>query len=170
MSKIPKHEATPGKGKPNGKTAKCSTAETITKVVLQGPDVPFGTHRPSMQHDINHVEGLSGVEESLDWIAKGIGKLTNQDQGIHLTLAQGEGILPVKITLADNDSEDTMGRLVTAFERIADSVAKLAGLSRPRLEWWHEQEAYQPPFRDSVPDGGLPGPKATDTGVPDEAL
>ena len=35
-----------------------------------------------------------------------------------------------------------MDRFITAVERIADSLARLAGLSRPRLEAWHEQDEY----------------------------
>jgi len=45
------------------------------------------------------------------------------------------------------------------LERIADSVAKLAGLTRPRLESWHEQDAYEPRYKDAACDGGAPGPK-----------
>jgi hypothetical protein len=52
-----------------------------------------------------------------------------------------------------------MDRLVTAFERIADSVAKLAGLTRPRLESWHEQDQYEPRSKNIAVDGGAPGPK-----------
>ena len=52
-----------------------------------------------------------------------------------------------------------MGRLVAAFERIADSVAKLAGLNRPRLESWHEQCEYEPRYKDIACDGGAAGPE-----------
>jgi hypothetical protein len=52
-----------------------------------------------------------------------------------------------------------MGRWVTAIERIADAVAKLAGLSRPRLESWHEQDEYEPRHKDIAVEGGAPGPK-----------
>lgn len=51
--------------------------------------------------------------------------------------------------------------MVTAFERIADSVARLAGLPRPRLESWHEQDVYEPRYKDVSVDGGAPGPKAS---------
>lgn len=77
---------------------------------------------------------------------------------VKVALEQGE---PIQFTLSENDYDDTLDRLVTAFERIADSVAKLAGLSRPRLEHWHEQEEYRPRYRDSACDGGAPGPKAS---------
>jgi hypothetical protein len=110
-----------------------------------------------MQHDINHVAGLAGVEESLDWIAKGINRLTSDGQDFSLSTASNAN--PVKITLSDNDENDTMSDLVTALQRIADSVAKLAGLNRPRLESWHEQDEYVPRYRDSACDGGVPEPK-----------
>lgn len=73
-----------------------------------------------------------------------------------------ESTTPVKLTLADNDEHDTMDRLVAAIERIADSLAKLAGLSRPRLERWYEQEEYEPRHKSIACDGGAPGPAATD--------
>ena len=66
---------------------------------------------------------------------------------------------PVKVTLSDNDNDDAMDRFVTALERIADSVAKLAGLSRPRLESWHEQDEYEPRYKSTACDGGATGPK-----------
>lgn len=78
--------------------------------------------------------------------------------GHAISLSTGHGTDPVKITLADDDYSDTMGRLVDAFERIADSVAKLAGLNRPRLESWHEQDAYEPRYKATAADGGAPGP------------
>ena len=78
---------------------------------------------------------------------------------VSLSVGQGSNTNPIKLTLSDNEYEDTMDRLVTAFERIADSVARLAGLSRPRLEHWHEQNEYTPLYRDSACDGGVPGPK-----------
>ena len=57
-----------------------------------------------------------------------------------------------------------MDRLVTAVERIADSIAKLAGLSRPRLESWHEQDEYEPRYKDIAVDSGAPGPKNSRAG------
>jgi hypothetical protein len=125
-------------------------------LVVTGPPHahPYGT--PSIQHDINHVQGLSGIEESLDCLVSAVNRITSDD--FDLSLSTGRATNPVKITLADDDYSDTMGRLVTAFERIADSVAKLAGLSRPRLESWHEQDAYEPRYKDVAVDGGVPGP------------
>lgn len=123
------------------------------RLVVTGPDVPGYTPSPSMQHDINHVAGLGDIEASLDWIATGISKLTSDDFRVGLYLAQGENVHPVKVTLADNDFDDTMDRLVTAFERIADSVARLAGLNRPRLESWHGQDEYEPRYKDDYKDG-----------------
>jgi hypothetical protein len=128
------------------------------KVVVTGPDASSYSS-PSLQHDINHVAGLAGVEQSLDWIARSLGQLTNDDHTVGLSVAQGSNIHPIKLTLADNDFDDTMDRFVTALERIADSVAKLAGLTRPRLESWHEQDEYTPRYRQSACDGGAPGPK-----------
>jgi hypothetical protein len=123
------------------------------KVVLVGPE---SSSSPAMQHDINHVAGLAGIEESLDWIARGLGHLTTGEGDIQISLCSPT---PIKITLTDCDDEDTMGRLVTAVERLADSIARLAGLSRPRLESWHEQDEYEPRYKSNAVDGGAPGPK-----------
>jgi hypothetical protein len=130
--------------------------------VVTGPDVASYTPTPALQHEINHVAGLSDVEESLDWIARSLSRLTDADHAVGLSLGQGDNTYPVKLTLAANDEEDTLDRLVTAFERIADSVARLAGLSRPRLEHWREQSEYRPRYRDTACDGGAPGPEADD--------
>jgi hypothetical protein len=138
---------------------KTEKPEQPVKVVVTGPDVPSYEPSPSLQHDINHVAGMDAIEASLDWIAKGIAKLTDDDNVVGLHLAQGANVYPVKVTFANNDHDDTMDRLVTALERMADCVAKLAGLSRPRLEMWHEQEAYIPRYRDGSPNGEAPAPK-----------
>lgn len=69
-----------------------------------------------------------------------------------------ESTAPVQVTLADNDTEDAMERFLSAFERIADSLARMAGLSRPRLEHWYEQDEYEPRYKSSACDGGKPGP------------
>ena len=145
-------------GKGPTKPKKQPVAEPV-KVVLTGPESGYPPS-PSLQHDINHVAGMEGVEESLDWIARGISRLTSDDFTVNLSLGQGGNTNPVKLTLADDDSGDTMDRLVLALERIADAVAKLAGLSRPRLESWHEQVEYEPRYKDIAVDGGAPGPKA----------
>jgi hypothetical protein len=128
-------------------------------VVLVGPESGYPPS-PSLQHDINHVAGLDGVEASLDWIARSLSQLGNDEHCVNLSLGQGSNIYPIKLTLSDNDFDDIMDRLVTSLERIADSVAKLAGLTRPRLESWHEQDEYTPRYKDSACDGGAPGPKA----------
>lgn len=151
-----KHNGNSGKSK--AKAAK--KPDEPVKVVVTGPDVPGYMSTPSMQHDINHVAGMDGIEASLDWMAKGLQRLTDQDFTVNLTLGQGDNTYPVKITLAENDEGDTLDRLVTAVERIADSVARLAGLSRPRLESWHEQDDYEPRYKSIARDGGAPGPKA----------
>jgi hypothetical protein len=139
-------------------TKKANHTLTPERVVVTGPDTG---HMPSssMQHDINHVAGLDGVEQSLDWIARSLSHLTSDEHAVSLSVGQGSNTNPIKLTLSDNDYEDTMDRLVTSFERIADSVAMLAGFSRPRLEHWHEQAEYTPQYRDSACDGGTPGPK-----------
>ena len=131
------------------------------KVVVSGPDDSSMHHTPSMQHDINYLRGMDGIEGSLDWIARGLEKLTSDNHTVGLVHGQNRYSSPVQITLASNDADndDTMDRLVTAFERIADSVAKLAGLSRPRLESWHEQDEYEPRYKAIAVDGGAPGPK-----------
>ena len=139
-------------------TKKVNEKLTPERIVVTGPDTGR-TPSSSMQHDINHVAGLDGVEQSLDWIARSLSQLTSDDHTVGVVLGQNRYAGPVKITFADNDEEDTVDRLVTAFERIADSVARLAGLSRPRLEHWHEQNEYTPLYRDSACDGGVPGPK-----------
>lgn len=126
------------------------------RVVVTGPEGTSRTTTPSMQHDINYVSGLKGIEESLDWIAKGISRLTGDEHSI--ALCTSPGINPIQVTLSTNDYDDTMDRFVTAMERIADSIAKLAGLTRPRLEMWHEQDAYTPRYKDIAADGGAPGP------------
>jgi hypothetical protein len=142
----PKKKTSATKGKRN--------ADAV-KVIVGGPDDSHNMRTHSMQHDINYVNGLDGIEQSLDWIAKGISKLTSDEHSISLCTGYTD---PVKLTLAGNDYDDTMGRVVTAIERIADSLAHIAGLGRPRLEPWHDQDSYNPPFRDSACDGGAPGP------------
>jgi hypothetical protein len=141
MTVIPKQERIARKGVKK----QPQPAPQQTPLVLTGPpdpDAPWHQGR-SIQHDINHVAGLGAVATHLDWIGDAVARLTSD---------------PVKITLADNDYGDTMDRLITAFERIADSVAKLAGLNRPRLESWHEQDEYAPRYKDVACDGGAPGP------------
>lgn len=144
--------------KAKGKRAKNGKAATDRpeplNVVVTGPDTPRHQSSAALQHDINYVSGLGGIEQSLDWIARGLENLR------HINLSTDHDAQPVKLTLviSDDDEYDTLSRLVTAFERIADSVAKLAGLSRPRLEEWHEQDNYEPRYRDSACDGGAPGP------------
>jgi hypothetical protein len=149
----PKKKKGVAKGKRNG------DADAV-KVVVSGSDDSH-MRTPSMQHDINYVSGLGGIEESLDWIARGISKLTCDEHSI--SLSTGYGTDPVKLTLCPNDYDDTLDRLVTAVERIADSLARLAGLDRPRLELWHEQEEYTPRYKETACDGGAPGPKADAT-------
>jgi len=148
-----KHKDGKGPSKP-----KKQTVTEPVKVVLTGPESGYPPS-PSLQHDINHVAGMDSIEESLDWIAKGVSRLTSDDFNVNLSLGQGRNTNPVQITLRGNDYDDTLERLVTAVERIADSVAKLAGLSRPRLESWHEQVEYEPRYKDTACDGGAPGPK-----------
>jgi hypothetical protein len=157
---FPKHGATgPRKGKKQQ-----PAPQTQQPLVLTGPTVPTGIYpsTPSIQHDINHVAGLAGIEESLDVLGAAVRRLTGDDG---ISLSTSYGALPVKITLADDDYSDTMGRLITAFERIADSIAKLAGLNRPRLECWHEQDQYEPRYRDCAADGGAPGPAKPNEGT-----
>jgi hypothetical protein len=150
------------KAKKKTETRKAKEAPTPARVVVTGPDTGASyLSSLAMQHDINHVAGLAGIEQSLDWIARALSHLTSNEHTVGLSVGQGMNTNPIKLTLSDNDYEDTMDRLVTALERIADSVAKLAGFSRPRLEHWHEQDDYTPRYRNSAYDGGLPGPKAT---------
>ncbi len=127
------------------------------QVVVTGADVPPGTPNPPLQHDINYVAGLIDIRDSLDWIAKGLMRLTSDEHNIHL--APDYGTAPLKLTLADNDEEEAMEGFITAVERMADALARLAGLSRPRLESWHEQEEYEPRYKSIACDGGAPGPE-----------
>ena len=148
-----KHNGTNGKSKQRA----AKKPDEPLRVVMSAPEREPGSLPPSsIQHDLNYVAGLDGIEGSLDWIAKGLQRLTDEDFTVNLTLAQGSNIHPIKLTLAENDFDDTMGRLVTAFERIADSLARLAGLSRPRLEDWHEQNEYTPRYKDAVSESGAP--------------
>jgi hypothetical protein len=133
MSEFPKHE----KAAPRKKPQPAQTAAATAKA-----DV--------------YVSGLSGIEESLDCLTQAVRRITSDETDF--SLSTGHSTDPVKITLADNDHSDTMDRLVTALERIADAVAKVAGLNRPRLESWHEQCAYEPRYKDVACDGGAPGP------------
>jgi hypothetical protein len=147
------------KSKPKQPAAK-KQEDAPNRVVVTGPDVASYEPTPALQHEINHVAGLGDVEESLDWIAKGIGRLTSDDHGVTLSLSTGCNSYPVKLSISDGDGNDMTDRLVNAVERIADAVARLAGLSRPRLESWHEQVEYEPRYKDIAVDGGAPGPKA----------
>ncbi len=135
--------------KATGKKHEAAKKPEPVNVVVAGPD---GHGTPSIQHDINYVAGLIDVRDSLDSIAQGLRRLTSDEYNVHITTGYGTG--PVKLTLADNDEEDAMDRFISAFERIADSLAKLAGLSRPRLERWYEQEEYEPRYRSVACDGG----------------
>jgi hypothetical protein len=105
---------------------------------------------------------LGDVAANLDWIGDAVARLTKDGTTVGLAVCQNRYGGPVQITTTDEDGNSTMDRLVTAFERIADSVAKLAGLARPRLESWHEQDAYEPRHKDIACDGGAPGPKTND--------
>ena len=144
-----KKKKTTAKGKQN------AGVPDVVKVEVCGPPED---RKPSMQHSLNYVNGLSGIEESLDWIARGLEKLTSDEHDI--SLSTGYNTHPVKLTVAESDYDDTMGRVVTAIERIADSLARLAGLNRPRLECWHDGDEYMPPYRKTAFDGGAPGPSA----------
>src|SRR3974377_1572923 len=128
-----------------GKKGERATKPEPVNVVVTGPEVSGFPHSQNLQHDINYVWGLIDVRDSLDDIAQGLKRLTSDQHNVHITT--GYGTNPVKLTLADNEEEDAMDRFLSAFERIADSLAKLAGLSRPRLERWYEQEEYEPPYK-----------------------
>lgn len=148
VSKIPKHEATKRKPK-----------------------------TPTQPQPLPDYRDSSSVAESIDRFASifstYVTQARNGDNGasmfthpdgypVKVALEQGEqGSNPIQLTLSENDYDDTMNRFVTALERIADAVAKIAGLSRPRLESWHEQDEYEPRCKDIAVDGGAPGPKTT---------
>jgi len=120
------------------------------KVKNPPPDEPAQTH----QHDINYVAGLGDVASKLDWIGDAVASLIADGNHVGLAICQNRYGGPIQLTATDEDGNGMMDRLVTAVERIADSLAKVAGLTRPRLESWHEQSEYTPRYR----DGGLPGP------------
>jgi hypothetical protein len=145
---FPKHETKKAKARKPRQPEK-----TETKVVLTGPVSESHVRTPSIQHDINYVAGLGGIEQSLDALTEVMGL----PKRVHLSTEYKSD--PVRLTLSENDYDDTMARIVTAFERIADAVSRLAGLSRPRLESWHEQDDYEPRYKDTACDGGAPGPK-----------
>jgi hypothetical protein len=158
---FPKHEQKPKRSKRAPQSQPASQQEPL-RVEVTGPD---GFALRSMQHDINHVAGLDDVATHLDWIGDAVARLTHDDSTVGLAVCQNRYGGPVQVTLTDEDGNSTLDRLVTALERIADSVAKLAGLTRPRLEPWHEQDTYEPRFKDIAVDGGAPGPKTDPRGV-----
>lgn len=119
------------------------------------PPQPPPTKQEPQQHEIKYVAGLGGIEQSLDWIARGISALTGDANSVSINNGYGPAL---KIALAENEEDDALYDLTTALQRIADAVAMMAGLSRPRLERWHEQEEYEPQCRSSACDGGAPGP------------
>lgn len=160
MSTIPKHERAPRKVKKQSQSHPTIAESHVVVTGGMDPSAPF--FERAIQHDINHVEGLGNVAEKLDWIGDAIARLSHDDTNVGVAVCQNQYGGPVKLTLAENDNDDTMGRFVTALERIADSVAKLAGLTRPRLESWHEQDEYEPRYKAVACDGGAPGPKIAD--------
>ncbi len=74
---------------------------------------------------------MAWAELSKRWIVlrRALSRLPDRTHVINVSEQQEEESSPIRLTLDENDSADTMGRIVTAFERIADSLAKLAGLS-----------------------------------------
>ena len=104
MTAVIKHERQPKRTK----TPKRAEEQQSMKVGVSGPDVPGHAPNPSLQHDINHVAGLGDIEESLDWIARGIGKLTSDEHTITLNLSTGYRTDPIRVTLEPNDYDDTL--------------------------------------------------------------
>ena len=154
---FPKHEPSKAARKAAKKPQPAiATESTVKEVVVTGPLDPMSS---SIKHDINHVAGLGAVATHLDWIGDAVARLTNDDTTVGLSIGQNRYSGPVQITPTDEDGNSMMDRLVTAMERIADSVAKLAGLTRPRLESWLEQDEYEPRYKNIAADGGAPGPK-----------
>lgn len=154
MTVIPKHEVTtpaPRKGNkkpPQPAVAAVAAAPAITlDVDMTGVEAALAKLACSVS---SYGENTYLGENKLAVFTE----LDGYPVKVHL-----ESETPIKITLADNVEEDTIDRLVTAFERIADSVAMLAGLNRPRLESWHEQCEYEPRYKDVACDGGAPGPE-----------
>jgi hypothetical protein len=158
VSTIPKYE--PARARKSKKQQpQPDSAPNPANVVVTGPLSDSGTTYRSLQHSINHVAGMDGIEGSLDNLVGVVARLTHDDHSVGVTVCQNQYGQPVRLALAESDGSDMTDRFVTALERIADSVAKLAGLTRPRLESWHEQDEYEPRFKDIAVDGGAPGPK-----------
>ena len=136
---IAKHEVV--KAPRKGTTKQPQPQPPQQPVIVTGPGKEYPHSTPSIQHDINHVAGLAGIEESLDALTSAVSRITGADQAIGLTT--GHGIDPVKITLVDDIYEDgPLATLTQAVARIADSLAKIAGLNRPRLERWNESSKW----------------------------
>lgn len=141
-----------------GAKGKTNSNGEALKVEVTGVDDPIRRYT-SIQHDINYVGGLDGIEQSLDWIARGLEKLTSDECSVTVSATTNFNSEPIKITLAPNDYDDMMDRFVAAVERIADSMARLAGLNRPRLERWYEQDEYTPRHKLDMGNSGATGPE-----------
>ena len=153
MALIPKHEVTtPAPRKGNKKPPQPAVA-----AVAAAPDPNLGLGDVAVA--LNRIAGLyANHQRRMDMGENGLSISTSSfDDPVKVQLESGDN--PVKLTFADNIEDDAMDRLITAFERIADSIAKLAGLNRPRLESWHEQDEYEPRYKGVACDGGAPGPK-----------
>lgn len=136
MGLIPKHEATARR-----KKKQPQPAPAPQPLVVTGPPVEYG--RPSIQHDINHVEGLSGIEGALNELAAVVSRYVNRAASDdHNSLAvftgpEGSGFHPVLLAFQG----ETTDRIATALERIADALSKTAGLNLPSLEFPVDEEA-----------------------------
>jgi len=139
---IPKHEATARRKKKPPQPPQAPDATTVVVTGPPNPDAPFHAERP-MQHEINRVAGLSGIEGALDELAGVVSGYVNRAASDdHNSLAvftgpEGSGYNPVLLAFQG----DTTDRIATALERIADALAKTAGLNLPSLEFPPDDEA-----------------------------
>jgi hypothetical protein len=116
-----KHEPAPRKGKKQPQSQPQVEPQLHVVTGPPNPLAPFHAER-SIQHDINHVAGLAGIEQSLDDMTSALYRITSDSHDFSLSTAHNAD--PVKITLADNDYSDTMDRLITAFRLLSVSLTQ----------------------------------------------
>jgi len=121
---IPTHES-------NRKTKRKKTQLTLA-------DMPHVQSQPAQPPIVRVDVDMSGVEAELANLAHSLKSyVVNSYDGEHklkvFTGPSGGGYHPVLLEF-QGESQDALERIAVAFERIADSAAKFAGLTRPRLE------------------------------------
>jgi hypothetical protein len=128
VSEYPKHEKKSRAAKGSGKQPGAKVPEGNT-VVVTGPPIDS----PALQHEINHVAGLAGVETSLARLAgilsTYVTQARNGDNG-HSLFTDPQGY-PVRVVLetdtGDIDVSISFGdELQAAMNSIADSLKQIA--------------------------------------------